>query len=118
MIDQILERVGASVEDFRGIVLVGLDGLPVEKYRLDDAELESLMVEFMAQLKKLQHLMRERNLGSPVCMTINGDKVNYILHRVNQNYFLFLVLGPDAGIGRSKYELLKAAMDLQEELAQ
>lgn len=115
-ISNILKEIAANTPFFKGVILIGTEGFTVANYHFDDSELESFVIEFLGMIKKLEHLMDSKGLGTPRAITINGDKVNYILNRVTPNYFLFLGFGVEANTGKCNYEIKKATLDLKLEL--
>ena len=115
-ISSILKDLAKNTPFFKGVILIGTEGFTVANYHFDDTELESFVIEFLGMIKKLERLMDNRGLGTPRAITINGDRINYILNRVTESYFLFLGFGVDANTGKCHYEVKKATLDLKAEL--
>lgn len=117
-IADILQRVGRRLAGFSGIVLIGKDALIVEKYGVEDTSFEALAVEFLSLLNKFDVLLDEREDGPVVEATIRGSGLNYFMTGVDENYVLFLGAGVEENIGRCRFELQKASLDLRRELAE
>mgnify|MGYP001079664636 CR=1 FL=1 len=117
-ITSILQRIAKRLNGFRGIVLIGKDALIVEKYGVEDPSFDALAVEFLSLLNKFDVLLDERDNGPVAEATIQGTAVNYFMTGIDENYILFLGAVKDENIGRCRFELQKAAMDLRRELAE
>lgn len=114
----ILERIGKRFDEFKGVVLIGKDALIVEKYGVDDPSFDALAVEFLSLLNKFDVLLDERDNGPVAEATIQGTAINYFMTGIDENYILFLGAGKNESIGRCRFELQKACMDLRRELAE
>jgi predicted regulator of Ras-like GTPase activity (Roadblock/LC7/MglB family) len=115
-ISDVLQRVGERLDGFKGVVLIGKDALIVEKHGFEDATHDTLAIEFLSLLNKFDGLLDEHGDGPLIETMIRGRAANYLMAGVDDNYFLFLGVGSGENIGRCRFELQKAALDLRREL--
>jgi predicted regulator of Ras-like GTPase activity (Roadblock/LC7/MglB family) len=116
MIAGVLEKIGKNLPDFKGVILIGTDGLTVEKHSKDETQIEPLIIEYLNLVKKLDTMMASSGYGHTMEMTIHGEKISFLLTRINPIYLLALAVGEGANLGRSRYELKKAVLELKAEL--
>ena len=116
MISTVLKDIKKRVEKFVGVVLIGVDGFPVDRIIPNDSNLEQVVIEHVAIIKKITQTMKSLDLGGPVEMAIIGDEISLIFRSVTPYYFLALGVEPDSSIGRARYELRRASIPLTREL--
>ncbi len=94
MFKEALQSIVEKTDGSLGALIMGADGLSVEKFFTeegDDANLDELVV----------------SLG----------KVTFVVRLFNKDYFAVLALKPDGNLGRGRYELRKAELVLAKEFA-
>ena len=117
MIAAILKELSERVSQFMGVVLTGMDGLPIGRIVPPDSRFEQLVIEHIAVQKRLRSLMDSFDFGVPLEFTVVGERLKLIILAVNEDYFLALGVGPDENTGRARYELRRAAIPLRSELS-
>lgn len=116
-LQQILERTEGSV----GVLIMGTDGIAVEKVmssgagnsKLDD----NTAAEFTSLVKNAQRTGGDMNLGSLNELVIACEQTNVVIRLLSKDYFLVLAMQPDGNLGRGRYELRKAELVLAKEFA-
>jgi predicted regulator of Ras-like GTPase activity (Roadblock/LC7/MglB family) len=116
-----LERLGAVSGRIDGAValsLVDKDGIPVESVSLvPDLDLESAAAELVAQIRAISSQQQELSVGEVQQVTIAGQGMSFVVSAVAKGYYLLLLLGPDGSLGRARFELKRASLLFEEDLA-
>ncbi len=112
----ILEKTDGAV----GAVIMGTDGLPVEKFfsaEGNEANLDVAAAEFTSLIRTAGRSAKELNLGEVRELVVSLESVTLLMRSLHRDYFVLLALRPDGNLGRGRYELRKAEMILAEEFA-
>ena len=115
-LQQILENTDGSL----GVLIMGTDGIAVEKVlqpEANEANLDVAAAEFTSLVRSAQRTSNDMQLGKLNELVISCENVNVIIRLFSQEYFIVLALGPDGNIGRGRYELRKAELRLAREFA-
>jgi predicted regulator of Ras-like GTPase activity (Roadblock/LC7/MglB family) len=118
MLDDILKRVLTDVEGARCVLLTSFDGMVVASAVASDGPVPEVVA---AQLADLFHRVgiahRDAGLAVPQEFTAGGSSVQSALRVVTPQYMLVAVLDGIASLGRTRFELRKAAAALETELS-
>jgi predicted regulator of Ras-like GTPase activity (Roadblock/LC7/MglB family) len=119
MLDDALSRIQEVVEGVEAVFVVGMDGMIVAGAPGSDASAwEWIVASYAGVMKKLADANREGNLDPPHELVVGSDKAVLVFRQVTAEYGLLAALDPDAGaLGRTRFELRKAAVNLAPELA-
>ncbi len=113
-----LSRISGRVEGALALSLVARDGMPVESVSSDpDLDLEALGAEMVGQARAISENHRELEVGDVQQLSVMTDRVTLMVSSVAADYYLLFVLGPDANFGRARFELRRARLLLESELA-
>ena len=111
-----LKDIVTRVEDVEGILLMGIDGLPIEKFvRNESLNVEALSAEFTAVLRGTSQAAHELEVGNIDEIIIVSDKMILLTKSITSEYFLMLILPEGANLGRARFELKKARYILEKE---
>ena len=113
-LNSILERVEGGV----GALIMGTDGIAVEKSLGEagrDANLDIAAAEFISVVRGAQRASGNMGFGDLRELIVSTDRFHFLLRLMAQEYFLVLVLGQDGNLGRGRFELRKAELDLARE---
>lgn len=117
MLEQTLERAAGMVEGIRGIWLIAMDGVPVAGTGdPEDLPLELIQATWADLLKKAGTANREAEMEPPTELLMTCPNLRLVMRAVTDEYGLLAVLAPDGNLGRTRYELLKAGIELRPEL--
>ena len=112
-----LARIARRVEGTRSVSLIGADGIPVETWgSAEGISFEVLAAEMAGLLKSARSAGGAAGAGPVREVATVADGAITILSRVTAEYYLLLLLGREANLGRGRFELRKAAADLEKEL--
>jgi predicted regulator of Ras-like GTPase activity (Roadblock/LC7/MglB family) len=113
-LEAILERTDGSI----GALIMGIDGIAVEKViqpEGQDANLDVAAAEFTSLVRNAQRTGADTGLGHLNEMVVNLEGVSIIMRLLNREYFLLLALKADGNLGRGRFEMRKAQLQLARE---
>ncbi len=120
MFKEVLHNAISNVEGSVGAMIMGMDGIAVEKVwqaeTSEAANFEIAIAEFTSLLRSAKRTNGDLGLGNLKEMTVSAKNAIFVLHTVGEDYFLAMVLNPEGNFGRGRYELRRAELLLQEEL--
>ena len=112
----ILKEVVQGTEGSLGALVVGVDGISVEEYSLDkEIDLQSMTVEYATLLKEIERGSQASQLGSTNEVTVIADKAMIMLRRLNEEYFMVLIIRPDGNFGKGRFLLRMSVPKLLKE---
>ncbi len=112
----ILKEVVQGTEGAMGALVVGVDGISVEEFTLDkEIDLQSMTVEYATLLKEIEQGSQASQLGSTREVTVIADKAMIMLRRLNDEYFMVLIIKPDGNFGKGRFLLRMSVPKLLKE---
>lgn len=112
----ILKEVVHGTEGALGALIVGLDGISVEEYTVDnEIDLQSMTVEYSALLKEIEKGSQAVHLGTTKEVTVIAEKAMIMLRRLTDEYFFVLIIKPDGNFGKGRFLLRMSAPRLLKE---
>ncbi len=112
----ILKEVVHGTEGALGGLIVGLDGIPVEEYSVNnEMDLQSMTVEYSALLKEIEKGSQAVHLGTTKEVTVIAEKAMIMLRRLNDDYFFVLIIKPDGNFGKGRFLLRMSVPKLLKE---
>lgn len=115
-LEQIIERTDGCI----GALIMGIDGIAVEKVMTtdgDDANLDIVAAEFTSLVRTAQRTGTDSGLGNLRELVVSSEKAIVVMRLLNREYFMVIALKPDGNLGRSRYELRKVELELAKEFA-
>jgi predicted regulator of Ras-like GTPase activity (Roadblock/LC7/MglB family) len=118
MFKDVLQGLVAKLDGARGAAIVGVDGIALEEHSSGrDLDLERLAVECTSLMKIALETGQALEQGAARELVLRCEGAQTILRTLTSDYFLCLILKPQAQLGRARYELQKACLRLEGELA-
>ncbi len=112
----ILKEVVQGTDGALGALIVGVDGIPVEEFSLTkDLDLQSMTVEYATLLKEIERGSQASQLGSTKEVTVIADKAMIMLRRLNDDYFMVLIISPEGNFGKGRFLLRMSVPKLLKE---
>ncbi len=112
----ILKEVVNGTEGALGALVVGVDGIPVEEFSVTgEVDLQSMTVEYATLLKEIERGSQAAQLGSTKEVTVISDKALIMLRRLNDEYFMVLIIRPDGNFGKGRFLLRMSVPKLLKE---
>ena len=116
MLESIIERTEGSL----GALIMGTDGIAVEKVLGEagaDANLDIAAAEFTSLVRSAQRAGSDTGLGSVRELVISLDGAILIMRTLSRDYFVVLALNSQGNLGRGRFELRKVELKLSKEFA-
>lgn len=118
MFDDVLRRILTDVDEARCVLLAGMDGVVVAAAVAEDGPAPDVVAAALADLfRRVAVAHRDAGLPPPREFTSGGGREQAALMAVTAQYVLVAVLDGIGGLGRTRFELRKAADALQTELS-
>lgn len=115
-----LETIIERTDGCLGALIMGTDGIAVEKVLSEegqDANLDVAAAEFTSLIRNAQRSGGDTGLGSLRELVVTYDANTVVMRLLNRDYFIVLALKRDGNIGRGRFELRKAELQLAREFA-
>jgi predicted regulator of Ras-like GTPase activity (Roadblock/LC7/MglB family) len=113
-----LSKISARIDGALALSLVASDGIPVESVSSSpDLDLEALAAELIAQVRAIAEDHRELAAGPVQQFSVSTDRLTFLVSAVGNGYYLLLVLGDRAVYGRARFELRRARLLFEDDLA-
>ena len=117
MFDDVLHDLLARLEGARCVLLAGLDGMIVAAAVTRGAPAPDAVAASLVDLfRKVSAAHRDAGLAPPSEFTSGGEGGQAAMRAVTEDYVLIAVLEDASGLGRTRFELRKAAVAIQPEL--
>ncbi|HKO96272.1 MAG TPA: roadblock/LC7 domain-containing protein [Pyrinomonadaceae bacterium] len=118
MFKSILEAILERTEGSLGALIMGIDGIAVErslKQAGQEANLDIAAAEFTSLVRNAQRAGRDIGLGNLHELVISLDDAVVLMRLLGTEYFVVLALTPEGNIGRARFELRKAELQMASE---
>jgi predicted regulator of Ras-like GTPase activity (Roadblock/LC7/MglB family) len=115
-LEAVLERTEGSL----GALIMGVDGIAVERSLKEagqEANLDVAAAEFTSLVRNAQKAGKDTGLGRLCELMISLDGAVLLMRLLGRDYFVVLAVNPEGNLGRARYELRKAELQLKKEFA-
>jgi predicted regulator of Ras-like GTPase activity (Roadblock/LC7/MglB family) len=113
-----LQQIAARVPETQLLIVMGTDGIPIEKLVVRPAaNLEAVAAEYTSLLKSGVAVAGDTGLGQLLELSVVTEKMTALLVAITPEYFLFAGLDPGALMGRARFALRVAGLALEREFA-
>ena len=120
MFKEALQTIVEKTDGSLGALIMGADGLSVEKFFNEEgyaANLDVAAAEFTTLVRTAMRSGNELALGDLRELVVSLASVTFIMRLFNRDYFVVLAMKPEGNLGRARYELRKAELSLAHEFA-
>jgi predicted regulator of Ras-like GTPase activity (Roadblock/LC7/MglB family) len=120
MFKESLQTIVANTDGSLGALIMGADGLSVEKFFNEEgaaANLDVAAAEFTSLIRSAARSGKDLALGDLRELVVALDSVTFVTRLFNKEYFVVLAVKPDGNLGRARYELRKTELILAHEFA-
>jgi predicted regulator of Ras-like GTPase activity (Roadblock/LC7/MglB family) len=113
---EILKNIVENVPGGLGSVVMGYDGIPIDEYvkSSPDVDIPLLAVEYATVMKEIKKTVNVLKIGDMVETTINTESLMAIIHVIDEDLFVVLVVGIEGNFGKGRYLLKLKAPQLRE----
>ena len=114
--DEILEEIAQRSDGLMGVVIMGMDGIAIGEYLVDETcIIQTVGIEYASAIKSIQNASVSLSAGKVEEVFISTQSSTFILRLVTDDYFIAVVLGPDGNHGKARYLMKLAAPRLVQE---
>ena len=120
MFKELLETIVERTEGSLGALIMGTDGIAVEKVFGEaglDANLDVAAAEFTSLVRSAQRAGNDTGLGGLRELVISLEGAVMVMRLLSRDYFVVLAMNPQGNLGRARFELRKAELKLAKEFA-
>ena len=120
MFKDLLESIIERTEGSLGALIMGTDGIAVEKVLGEagmDANLDVAAAEFTSLVRGAQRAGTDTGLGGLRELVVSLEGAVVLMRLLSRDYFVVLALNAEGNIGRGRFELRKAELQLAKEFA-
>ncbi len=118
MFKELLETIIERTEGSLGALIMGTDGIAVEKVLGEagkESNLDIAAAEFTSLVRGAQRAGTDLGLGNLRELVISLDDSIILMRLLSRDYFVVLALSPGGNLGRGRFELRKAELQLAKE---
>lgn len=113
-----LSEISNRIDGALALSLVAEDGITVESVSSSpELELDVLAAELITQVKAIAENHRDLAAGEVRQLTVATERMTLMVSSVSDSYYLVLVLAGDGNHGRARFELRRARLALEGDLA-
>src|SRR6266508_1266818 len=120
MFKEVLETIIEHTEGSLGALIMGIDGIAVERLLKDagqEANLDVAAAEFTSLVRSAQKAGKDTGLGKLRELMISLEGAVVIMRLLGRDYFVVLAISPEGNLGRARFELRKAELQIASEFA-
>ena len=111
-----LKRIAATVPETEVLMIMGTDGIPIEKLMIrPDPNMEAVAAEYTSLLRASLTAAADTGLGALSELAVVTEKMTTLLVSITPEYFLFAALAPGAIAGRARFAMRVASLALEKE---
>jgi predicted regulator of Ras-like GTPase activity (Roadblock/LC7/MglB family) len=115
---EILRQVAARVPEARVLMIMGADGIPVDRLVVSpDANVEAVAAELTTVLRGSLAASSDTGLGALEELTVVSEGMTTVVRAITPEYFLFAAVAPGAILGRVRVALRVGCLRLEREFA-
>jgi predicted regulator of Ras-like GTPase activity (Roadblock/LC7/MglB family) len=116
MFTEILKQAVENVDGVVGALIVGSDGITVEDYLINSpVDSQSLGAEYSTLLKDVERASESLGLGVAKEISVISEGCIIVMRRINREYFIVLIMKPEANFGKGRFYLRRAVPKLEKE---
>jgi predicted regulator of Ras-like GTPase activity (Roadblock/LC7/MglB family) len=111
-----LKRIAARVPETEVLMIMGTDGIPIDKLVVKPrANMDAVAAEYTSVLRSSVSAAGDTGLGDLRELSVVTDRMTTLLVAITPEYFLFAALAPGALLGRARFALRMASLDIEGE---
>jgi len=112
----VLKEVSARVEGSIGFVVMGMDGIPIERLIADRRHnFDMIATESTTLLRSTQQASEELGAGPLRELSFANDEFTVLAVAITGEYILLGALSKGSNYGKARYYMKRAAMRLEKE---
>lgn len=113
---EVLDGVADRIDGCVGLMIMGVDGIPIEKLSLDEAyNFELLATEWTALLRNTRQTSEDVGTGRLEEWVVRTDKLILLAVAITVDYFLLAAMRSGGNFGRARFAMKRATAQLERE---
>jgi predicted regulator of Ras-like GTPase activity (Roadblock/LC7/MglB family) len=113
-----LAAVANRVPEARAVLIMGTDGIPVERVVVKaDSNLDAVAAEFTTLLRSSLSTASDAELGNLRELSVVSETLTALIMAITPEYYLFVSLAPGGLIGRARVAMRLACLALERDFA-
>jgi predicted regulator of Ras-like GTPase activity (Roadblock/LC7/MglB family) len=114
-----IQRIVQSTPGAVACTIMGFDGIAIDTFETGTGEVDIpvLLVEFAAAAQLLRRNATQSPAGGFVEMVVTNQHLSAIVRPLTEEYFLAVVLAPNALVGKARFLMRVAAAPIAKELS-
>jgi predicted regulator of Ras-like GTPase activity (Roadblock/LC7/MglB family) len=111
-----LKEIVSKVDGAVAAMIIASDGIPVEEYVSEKLiDLTGLGAEASAMIRDIGYAAENLGLGEAREFSIISDTCGIILRKINNDYYLALVIKPEGNYGKGRFVLKNMVPKIEDE---
>ena len=116
MFTEILKEAVEKADGVVGALIVGSDGITVEEYLLNSpVDSQSFGAEYSTLIKDVERASESLGLGIANEISIISEGCIVVMRRINKEYFIAMIMKPEANFGKGRFVLRRTVPKLEKE---
>lgn len=113
---EVLREVAERVDDCVGLVVMGMDGIPIERLVIDEGiNFEALSAECTTLLKNSRQAAVDVEVGKLRELIVMTDLVVILVAAITEDYVLLGAVRQGSNYGRARFLMKRATLKLEKE---
>lgn len=113
---EVLQEISSRVEGSIGFVVMGMDGIPIERHISDGrTNFEMLATESTTLLRTTRQAAEELKAGTLREVSFSTDQLLVLAVAITEEYVLLGALSKESNYGKARFHMKRAAMRLEKE---
>jgi predicted regulator of Ras-like GTPase activity (Roadblock/LC7/MglB family) len=113
-----LQAVARRAPDARAVLIIGSDGIPVERVVIGpDGSLEAMAAELTTLVRSTLGASADTGLGALRELTVVSRGMTAVIMSITSDYYLFVALASGGIVGRARAAMRLACLALEQELS-
>lgn len=110
---EVLEEVSEKIDDCIGVVVMGMDGIPIERSILDSSQnFDLLATEATTLLRATRQSSEELGAGALKEFIFMTERMTVIAIAITEDYVLLAALRSGSNYGKARFLMKRAALRL------
>jgi predicted regulator of Ras-like GTPase activity (Roadblock/LC7/MglB family) len=113
---EVLQEVSSKIDDCIGLVVMGMDGIPIERCILDGKQnFDLLTTEATTLLRTTRQASEELGSGALKELIVMTEGMAILATAITDDYVLLGALRNGSNYGKARFHMKKAALRLEKE---
>ncbi len=113
---EVLREVVERIEGATSCIILASDGIPVEEYTTERLiDFNDLSAEASTLIKDIELASEDLGIGKAREFSVIADSCGIIMRKITDEYYITVVLKPDANYGKARFVLRTVVPKIEQE---